>query len=189
MYTAEELRQKLMARMDALLGTPFLIRGENRNLMTALRGYVSVMPVTELDRVLDFLVRYAASVTAIGALCSDKDSLSLTPEPPSGQGVALLQERLTTRMANREDELAGFDPITIIMAIIGIIISLIQGCAFVSPAQLKVRLGNRALIALGLKRAIPGLSWRQCFREADEVFDLADSSTIEERQALIDDCR
>ncbi len=174
MLTAEELRLKLMTRLDSLLGMPFLIRGEDRNLLTALRGYVAVMPDTELDRVLEFFVQY---------------TVPKTEELASGQGIALLQDRLTTQMATREEDLAGFDPITIIMAIIGIIISLIQGCAFASPAQLKIRLGNRAMIALGLKRAIPGLSWRQCFREADGVFDLADTSTIEERQALINDCR
>mgnify|MGYP001577500057 CR=1 FL=1 len=88
----------------------------------------------------------------------DGSDVATTGALASGQGVALLQERLAARMATREGELVGFDPITIIMAIIGVIMSLIQGCTVATPKTLKNRFGNRALIALGLKKAVPDLS-------------------------------
>jgi hypothetical protein len=53
--SAEELRQKLMVRIDDLLSRTLLIRGEDRVLLTALRGYVSVMPASELTKVLTYV--------------------------------------------------------------------------------------------------------------------------------------
>jgi hypothetical protein len=50
--TAEELRKKIMSRIDALLGRTFLVWGEDRALLSALRGYVASMPDAELDKVL-----------------------------------------------------------------------------------------------------------------------------------------
>lgn len=55
--TPEELRQKLMGRIDALLARPFLVWGEDRALLTALRAYVSVATADELARVLAFMPR------------------------------------------------------------------------------------------------------------------------------------
>jgi hypothetical protein len=53
--TTEELRNKLMNRIDALLGRTLLVWGEDRQLLTALRAYVSVMPDDELKKVQTYL--------------------------------------------------------------------------------------------------------------------------------------
>ena len=52
--TAEELRKKIMSRIDALLGRTLLIWGEDRALLSALRGYVAAMPSAELEKVLTY---------------------------------------------------------------------------------------------------------------------------------------
>lgn len=50
--TTEELRQKLMNRIDALLARTFMVYGEDRRLLSALRGYVAQMDASELEKVL-----------------------------------------------------------------------------------------------------------------------------------------
>lgn len=55
--TAAELRTKLMDRIDALLARPFLIWGEDRRLLSAVRGYVAVMPEAELQRLNTFMIQ------------------------------------------------------------------------------------------------------------------------------------
>lgn len=56
--TAEELRHKLMSRIDALLGRPLLVWGDDRDLLSALRAYAAVMPVAELERVMTYMVTH-----------------------------------------------------------------------------------------------------------------------------------
>jgi hypothetical protein len=55
--TDEELRQRLMTRIDALLGRVFVVFGEDRRLLSALRGYVAVMPDSELSKINSYMVR------------------------------------------------------------------------------------------------------------------------------------
>ncbi len=55
MMTAEELRQKLMSRIDALLARTFLVYGQDRLLLTALRAYVSVVSEDELKKILAYM--------------------------------------------------------------------------------------------------------------------------------------
>lgn len=52
--TVEELRRKLIARIDALLARPLLIWGEDRALLSAVRGYAAGMSAVELEKVLTF---------------------------------------------------------------------------------------------------------------------------------------
>lgn len=53
--TPTELRNKLMERIDSLLGRPLAVWGEDRKLLSALRGYIAGMSETELTKVLTFL--------------------------------------------------------------------------------------------------------------------------------------
>lgn len=55
MTTPEELRQQLMIRIDALLARSLLVRGRDRELLSALRGYVAGMTEADLNRLLTFL--------------------------------------------------------------------------------------------------------------------------------------
>ena len=57
----ETLRQKLMSRIDALLGRTLLVWGDDRNLLAGLRGYVAQMPAEELKKLSTFLVTHGVS--------------------------------------------------------------------------------------------------------------------------------
>lgn len=52
--TAGEFRDKLIERIDALLGRPLLVWGDDRRLLSAVRGYLDVMPEVELVRMQGF---------------------------------------------------------------------------------------------------------------------------------------
>lgn len=55
MSSNEALRQRLVRRIDALLARPFLVGGEDRALLSALRGYVVGMTDTDLQRLESFI--------------------------------------------------------------------------------------------------------------------------------------
>lgn len=55
--TTEELRQKMMSRIDALLASWLLVRGEDRRLLSAPRGYAADMSDSELARLMTFMVK------------------------------------------------------------------------------------------------------------------------------------
>jgi hypothetical protein len=57
--TNDALRQTLMGRIDALLGRPVLVWGQDRQLLTALRGYVAGMSDADLSRLQTFLTLHA----------------------------------------------------------------------------------------------------------------------------------
>lgn len=57
--TNEELRRKLTEGIDSLLARIFLITGENRLLLTALRSYTNVMPTSELEKIQVYLPKGA----------------------------------------------------------------------------------------------------------------------------------
>lgn len=50
----EELRETIISRIDALLARTLLVWGEDRAILSAVRGYMSVMPEQELQRLLTF---------------------------------------------------------------------------------------------------------------------------------------
>jgi hypothetical protein len=51
----DELRQRLMTRIDALLARSWLVHGDDRELLTALRGYASTMTEADLARLLTYM--------------------------------------------------------------------------------------------------------------------------------------
>jgi hypothetical protein len=53
----EVLRHKLMTRIDALLGRTLLVRGEDRALLSGVRGYVAVMTDAELTKLAGYMAR------------------------------------------------------------------------------------------------------------------------------------
>jgi hypothetical protein len=57
--TNDELRQTLMSRIDALLGRPVLVWGQDRQLLAALRGYVAGMSDADLSRLQTFMAFHA----------------------------------------------------------------------------------------------------------------------------------
>jgi hypothetical protein len=60
----DDLRRELMGRIDALLGRPLLIWGRDRQLLTALRGYVATMQAADLERLEGLLAYHAGENTA-----------------------------------------------------------------------------------------------------------------------------
>jgi hypothetical protein len=52
--TTDELRNRLMDRIDSLLGRPLAVWGEDRKLLSALRGFVAGMSEAELQKVLTY---------------------------------------------------------------------------------------------------------------------------------------
>jgi hypothetical protein len=56
----EELRSKLMRGIDDLLSKTLLVRGDNRMLLSALRGYLPKMPHYVLDEILTHVARDAS---------------------------------------------------------------------------------------------------------------------------------
>lgn len=101
-----------------------------------------------------------------------------------GKGFDLLEERYAARAARDGVE---FDPL-IIIAIIGMLVQVIQGCFQRSPQAMRRRLLNRARLAVGLRERMPNLMWVEAFRQADLLFDMADEATDDELQLLITDC-
>lgn len=53
--TNEELRQKLITRIDALLARAFMVWGEDRELLTALRAYASVADDATLSKIASYM--------------------------------------------------------------------------------------------------------------------------------------
>jgi hypothetical protein len=53
--TNEALRQQLMNRIDTLLARPFLVWGDDRKLLTALRSYAAIMPDSEVTKLQQFM--------------------------------------------------------------------------------------------------------------------------------------
>jgi hypothetical protein len=100
----------------------------------------------------------------------------------TGQGIALLQTRLTAKLP------ATFNPANII-AIISAIVSAISGCAAPTPAALKVkRRGRVALIALKAVREDDTLTFEQAMIGVNAGIDIADEATDPECQLFIADC-
>lgn len=73
--TAEELRLKLMNRIDALLARSFLVYGQDRQLLTALRAYVSVVEAAQLEKILAYMPRGAVMTEAASAIGIDLEVL------------------------------------------------------------------------------------------------------------------
>lgn len=53
----DNLRRELMQRIDALLGRTLMVWGRDRQLLSALRGYVATMEAEELEKI-DNLIAY-----------------------------------------------------------------------------------------------------------------------------------
>lgn len=53
----EVLRQTLMVRIDSLLARPLLVWGQDRTLLSAVRGFVAGMTTDELTRMNAFMVK------------------------------------------------------------------------------------------------------------------------------------
>ncbi len=51
----DELRTRLMEAIDTTLAMPFLVRGENRRLLNAVRSYLPSFPDTELTKLQQHL--------------------------------------------------------------------------------------------------------------------------------------
>jgi hypothetical protein len=53
----DQLRRELMQRIDSLLGRTLLVWGRDRQILSALRGYVATMTAEELEKI-DNLLAY-----------------------------------------------------------------------------------------------------------------------------------
>lgn len=61
--TNDELRDLLTRRIDAILARTLFVRGEDRTLLTALRGYAGAMSEADLDRLRSFFPREVSMST------------------------------------------------------------------------------------------------------------------------------
>ena len=104
------------------------------------------------------------------------------PPPQSGDGLALLEQRLlSVRAAERP---VGFDP-TILIAII---LEVLQMCRNPSPADLRRRPLNRARLAVRIRDKMPGTTYVEAFIQANRVLDLAEKASNKDLELLIADC-
>ena len=101
----------------------------------------------------------------------------------AGQGLTLLDSRLSAKLSTS----ATFNPANLI-AIIQAIVAAISNCPSPTPAGLKVRLGNRVRLTVGIKQQLPSATYQDCFTYADAAFSCANEATDAESQSLIDDC-
>lgn len=53
--TTTELRQKCMSGIDSILAHSFMVWGEQRSILTAVRAYVSVAPEDVLNSILAYM--------------------------------------------------------------------------------------------------------------------------------------
>lgn len=60
--TNEVLRHKLITRIDALLARIFLVTGDDRKLLSAVRGYAVDMTDTELDVLQRHMIEHNAEI-------------------------------------------------------------------------------------------------------------------------------
>lgn len=99
------LRNKLMARIDALLARGFLVRGEDRDLLTALRGYAASMSADDLKKLSAFMVR--ASYTRRRSHVMSEELISLPTDPASAvKAVRVIVNHLRKIETQPWDELA-----------------------------------------------------------------------------------
>jgi hypothetical protein len=69
----DDLRNKLIERIDSLLARAFLVWGDDRTLLSALRGYLAVMPDSELTRLQTFVVKAVDEAEAHGVPTPDEE--------------------------------------------------------------------------------------------------------------------
>src|SRR5215218_3102316 len=104
-------------------------------------------------------------------------------EATEESGLQLLETRLQEKV--NEDGVKQFDPM-IILTILSALVPLIKNCFMKTPAALRSRVGNRALLRVALRRE--GLDWKDAREKTELLFDLADEATDEELKGLIKDC-